>query len=186
MRLVAALITLTSPAMATEEPPYTLVEREGDFEIRDYPALIVAEVRVEGDRREAANQGFRLLANYIFGGNRPAEKIAMTAPVTGESAGDGLWTVAFIMPAKWSMETLPRPDDEAVTLRETPPRRVAVLRFSGLMGEQRAAEKRVELEAVLAHRGLEARSDPTYAAYNPSWIPGPFRRNEIWIEVAAD
>lgn len=200
---LAALIAFAGPAMATEEPPYTLVEQDGDFEIRDYPALILAEVEVEGDRREAANRGFRPLANYIFGGNRPGEKIEMTAPVvstrdteaeridmtapvTSQPAGEGRWRVAFIMPAEWSLETLPTPNDADVRVRETPARRVAVLRFSGLMGEDRIAEKLDELQSVLARRGLAARSAPTYAAYNPPWIPGPFRRNEIWIEIAAD
>lgn len=204
MRLVLvllALIALTAPAMATEEPPYTLVEQDGDFEIRDYPALIVAEVTVEGDRREASNRGFRPLANYIFGGDRPSEKIemtapvtstragetiAMTAPVTSAPAGEGEWRVAFIMPAGWTMDTLPAPGDADVTLREIAPRRVAVLQFSGLMGETRVAEKLEALQAILARRGLTALSPPTYAAYNPPWIPGPFRRNEIWIDIAAD
>ncbi|MGJ3233169.1 MAG: SOUL family heme-binding protein [Oceanicaulis sp.] len=188
MRLIlalAALIALAGPAMASEEPAYTLIAREGDFEIRDYPALILAEVQVEGDRRAATNAGFGPLANYVFGGNQPAERIAMTAPVTSEPSGEGRWRVAFIMPAQWSMETLPAPNDASVSLRETPARRVAVLRFSGLMGERRASEKLAELEAVLVRRGLEPVSGPTFAAYDPPWIPGPFRRNEIWIEIAA-
>ncbi|MFW5662044.1 MAG: heme-binding protein, partial [Oceanicaulis sp.] len=73
-----------------------------------------------------------------------------------------------------------------VTLRERPARRVAVIRFDGLMGEQRIEDKLAELEAFLARQGREARSAPTYAAYDPPWIPGPFRRNEIWIEIAPD
>lgn len=207
MRLIAFILALvlTGPAMATEEPSYTLVERDGDFEIREYPALVIAEVTVEGDRREASNRGFRPLANYIFGGNQPSqaiemtapvtstragrsegETIAMTAPVTSEAAGEGRWRVAFIMPAKWSMDTLPAPDDAQIDLRETPARRVAVLQFSGLMGEDRIAEKLAELQGVMARRGLTAQSPPTYAAYNPPWIPGPFRRNEIWIEIVPD
>jgi hypothetical protein len=195
---VAALFS--GAALAAEEPPYTLVETQGSIEIRDYPGLIVAEVEVEGDRRGAANRGFRPLAGYIFGGNQPREDIAMTAPVTStrsgdniamttpvtsEPAGEGMWTVAFIMPPVWTMETLPVPDDASVSLRETPARRVAAIRFSGLMGERRAQSHLRELEAFIAERGLQALSAPTYAAYDPPWIPGPFRRNEIWIEIAA-
>lgn len=205
MRLIASLAALialfTAPAMATEEPGFTLVESHGDIEIRDYPALILAEVEVSGDRREATNRGFRPLAGYIFGGNSPREEIAMTAPVTStraqgqeiamtapvtsEPAGEGAWRVAFIMPEDWTMETLPGPDDARVELREVPARRVAVIRFNGLMGERRVEEKLSELEAFLSGRGLAAAGAPTFAAYNPPWIPAPFRRNEIWIEIDA-
>ena len=205
MRLIAVLAALTAlacaPAMAAEEPPYTLVETHGDIEIRDYPALVVAEVEMEGDRREAANRGFGPLADYIFANDRQGEKIAMTAPVTSapadagadaamaapvtrEPAGEGRWRVAFIMPQGWTMETLPAPRED-VTLREVPARRVAVIRFNGLMGEERIADKLAELQAFLTEHGQEPASAPTYAAYNPPWIPGPFRRNEIWIEIAA-
>lgn len=200
--LLSALVAMfTAPAMATDEPSLTLVERVGDIEIRDYPALIVAEVEVQGDRREATNQGFRPLAGYIFGGNSPREEIAMTspvtstraggqeiamtAPVTSEAVGEGSWKVAFIMPEDWTMETLPAPNDARVTLHETPARRVAVIRFSGLMGEQRVADHLSELQGFLDERGLAGVAAPTYAAYNPPWIPGPFRRNEIWIEIPA-
>lgn len=200
---LAALIALISaPAMAAEEPPYAVVETHGDIEIRDYPALIVAEVEMDGDRREAANQGFRPLAGYIFGGNSPREEIAMTAPVTStpaeggaeiamtapvtsEPVGEGSWRVAFIMPEQWSMDTLPAPDDARVELREVPARRVAAIRFNGLMGEDRIADKLSELQTFLDEHDHEAASAPTYAAYNPPWIPAPFRRNEIWIEIAA-
>ena len=113
------------------------------------------------------------------------QEIAMTAPVTSEPAGDGTWTVAFIMPEQWSMDTLPAPDDASVELRELTARRVAVIRFSGLMGERQSAEHLSQLERFLADRGLQAVSAPTFAAYDPPWIPGPFRRNEIWIEIAA-
>jgi hypothetical protein len=199
---LAALIALfTAPAMAAEEPSYTLVEAHGDIEIRDYPALILAEVEMIGDRREATNRGFRPLAGYIFGGNSPREEIAMTAPVTStraqgqeiamtapvtsEPAGEGTWRVAFIMPERWTMDSLPAPDDARVELRELPARRVAVIRFNGLMGERRVEEKLAELEAFLSERRMAAVSAPTFAAYNPPWIPAPFRRNEIWIEIAA-
>jgi hypothetical protein len=197
--LAAALVS--GPAMAAEEPSYTLVERVGSIEIRDYPALIHAEVTVRGDRQGATRRGFGPLANYIFGGNQPREEIAMTAPVTAsrsgqsiamtapvtsEPVGEGEWVVSFIMPPEWTMQTLPVANDPDVRLREAPPRRVAVIAFSGVMNERRAERHLEELEAFLSERGLTAQAEPTYAAYNPPWIPGPFRRNEIWIEISAD
>ena len=194
-----AAILVSGPAMAAEEPAYTLVERMGSIEIRDYPALIHAEVSVPGDRQEAMRRGFQPLANYIFGGNQPQSEIAMTAPVTSSRSGQsiamtapvtserpeagGAWTVSFIMPSEWTMQTLPAANDPRVRLRQAPPRRVAVVQFSGVMNERRSERHLAELEAFLDERGLKAQGEPVYAAYDPPWIPGPFRRNEIWIEI---
>jgi len=198
--LMGAVIVSTA-AMATEEPQFTLVVRDGAIEIRDYAPHIVAEVTVDGDRRGASSRGFRPLANYIFGGNQPRAEIAMTAPVTSQQSGtqiamtapvtrqpdqDGDWTVAFIMPSDWSMQTLPVPDDPSVRLREQPARRIASIQFSGQMSAPRAEAHLVELLTYLDAQGATPVSAPTFAAYDPPWIPGPFRRNEIWLELATD
>jgi len=205
MRMFAGLAGLvcclvSGAAMAAEEPDYTLVERDGPIEIRDYAPQILAEVVVEGDRRQASGRGFRPLAGYIFGDNRPREEIAMTAPVTSTRSGqdiamtapvtteadaDGRWTVAFIMPSEWTMQSLPEPMNSDVSLREQPARRIAVYQFSGVMNDARAQRGRDALEAYLEARDLEPAGAPTYASYDPPWIPGPFRRNEIWIEIRA-
>jgi hypothetical protein len=199
--LFAALIALTpSAAMATEEPAHRVVERQGAIEIREYAAMIVAEVEVSGDQTRASNRGFRPLANYIFGGNTPrqeiamttpvtaapsrGQEIAMTAPVTYEPGEDGRWTVAFVMPSEWTMDTLPQPNDPNVTLREVAPKRIAAIRFNGGRNPRRFAAHQAELMAFLDARGLTAVGDPTFAYYSPPWIPTSLRRNEIWVELA--
>lgn len=204
MRLAAFLIALAAlgaaPVMAAEEPAHTVIERVGDIEIREYAPMIVAEVEVRGDQTSASNRGFRPLADYIFGANTPrreiamtapvtarpseGQEIAMTAPVTARPGEDGLWTVAFVMPAEWTLETLPRPEDPAVTLREVEAKRVAVIAFSGGRDARRFAAREAELGAFLEARGLTPAAAPVYAYYSPPWIPPPFRRNEIWIELA--
>tara|TARA_R110002073_G_scaffold76656_31_gene186131 strand:+ start:584 stop:1150 length:567 start_codon:yes stop_codon:yes gene_type:complete len=188
--------------MAADEPPHSVVERVGDIEIRDYAPMIVAEVEVTGSRREAASRGFRPLAGYIFGGNSPREDIAMTAPVTTTRSGgeeiamtapvtttpgeDGRWTVAFVMPPEWTMDTLPEPDNDAITLREVPGKRIAAIRFNGGGNDQAMAQHQAELEAFLAERGLRAIGEPVYGGYSPPWTLGPFRRNEVMIEIATE
>jgi SOUL heme-binding protein len=201
--LLALSFTLAgAPAMAADEPPHTVVERVGDIEIRDYAPMIVAEVEITGSRREASSRGFRPLAGYIFGGNSPREEIAMTAPVTTTRSGgqeiamtapvtttpgeDGRWTVAFVMPEEWTMETLPEPDSNAVTLREVPGRRIAAIRFNGGGNDRAMMVHQAELEAFLDERGLTAIGEPVYAGYSPPWTPGPFRRNEVMIEIATE
>lgn len=191
--------------MATEEPPYQVHRKDGAFEVRDYPALVVAEVTVGGERDEAANAGFRLLAGYIFGGNTRQQSIAMTAPVVqapavqapaaGESiamtapviqtAGtSGAWIVRFVMPRAYTLETLPTPNDPRVRLTPTPPVRVAVVRFSGLARPRQVAEQTAALEAFLAGQRLSAAGPPSLARYNPPWTPWFLRRNEVWIPLS--
>jgi len=133
--------------MAIEEPQYAVFLREGACEVRDYQAAIAAEVSVTGDQRTAVRKGFRLLAGYIFGGNRRQQSIAMTAPVAQQrtsemiamtapvtqTQSDGAWVVRFTMPGAYSLETLPEPNDPNVKLRAVAPARFAVIRFSGLV-----------------------------------------------------
>ncbi len=188
--------------MAVEEPPFRLVSRESGFEIRDYPALVVAEVTIEGSRAQAANRGFRPLAGYIFGANRPRAKIAMTAPVlTAPASRDGekiamtapvlqspldadRWVVRFVMPQGYSLANLPAPDDPRVTLVETPARRVAVMRFTGLWDEAGLARKSAALDAGIRAAGFTAAGPPSFAFYDPPWTPPFLRRNEIMTPIA--
>jgi SOUL heme-binding protein len=184
-------------AAAAEEPPYGVVRHEGSFEIRDYPALALAEVTAPGDRNSAAYSGFRKLAGYIFGRNARKQSIEMTAPViearagagmttadpTGSSAGAQGWVIRFVMPRELSVDALPKPDDQAITLREAPPARVAVVRFSGLAGDDAVAAKTVELQAFVKARGLSPIGPPVIAQYDPPWTLWFMRRNEIMMPI---
>ena len=198
--LIVTLVTLTGgPAMAVEEPPFTIAFQAGAIEVRDYPAVIAAEVTVGGDRGAAVNAGFRLLAGYIFGGNTRKQSIAMTAPVVqarggGEtiamtapvtqSGGPGAWVVQFIMPKGSTLASLPTPNDARVKLRPLPPTRIAVARFSGLTGDADIQRETIALEAFIAQRHLRAAGKPALARYDPPWTLWFMRRNEIWIPLA--
>lgn len=185
--------------MAVEEPAFTTVIKDGAFEVRDYPALVVAEVTVSGDQKEAANKGFRLLAGYIFGGNKRRDSIAMTAPVAQQPSSEkiamtapvtqiqnaGMWTVRFTMPSTYTMDTLPEPNDPNVHLRSLPPERFAVLRFSGLARKGDVEAKSQELIAAVAAHHLRASGSVSLAQYNPPWTLWFMRRNEVMIPVEA-
>ncbi|MFC4441736.1 SOUL family heme-binding protein [Caulobacter henricii] len=169
--------------MAVEEPAYRSVLRVGAFEIRDYPTLIVAEVSVSGDQKEAAGSGFRLLAGYIFGGNTRRQSIAMTAPVTQVQSA-GKWIVRFTMPSAYSMATLPEPNDPNVHLRAVPATRFAVLKFSGLAGKEDVTAKAARLEGLVSTHNLSATGPVSLAQYDPPWTLWFMRRNELMLPVA--
>lgn len=180
--LILIALTLTGVAMATEEPKYSIIEKEPPFEIRSYAPVIVAEVQVEGDLDDASSQGFRLIAAYIFGQNQVNQKIAMTAPV-GIESNVGKWTASFVMPAEYSMETIPKPMNPQVQLRQIPALKKAVISFSGFYNSQKVAEKTLELEQWMKVRNLSAAGAPNFARYNPPWTLPFMRRNEIMINL---
>ncbi len=204
--LFAVLASAT--AMAIEEPRFEVLEQQGSFELREYPAYVVAETRVEAGFASAGNIAFQRLFKYISGNNVAQQEIAMTAPVTqsrSESRGEkiamttpviqqtekpggttGGYRVAFIMPATYTRDTVPEPLDPTVRIVATPARLMASLRFSGWMSEELHQKKERALRAELATRKLAVSGEPITAQYDAPFVPGPFRRNEVLIPVSRD
>ena len=199
MLATAVIIFGAMDAMAIEEAPYTVVKKDHKFEIRDYAPHILAETVVEGDFEEAGNKAFNVLFGYISGDNRSREKLAMTAPVSQEPKGEKIkmtapvgqqrvqesWAVSFMMPASYTLETLPEPDDPTVRLRQVPARRIAAVRYSGFWSEKSYLRYKLELESWIHEKGLTMVGDPIWARYNPPFTPWFLRRNEILIPVDA-
>ena len=170
----------------TEQPDYLVLRSEGDFALRDYPALVVAEVSKTGSREGASGASFRRLAAYIFAKDRPAggEKIAMTAPVLQDETRPGEWRMRFVMPSKYTLDTLP-PAPADITLTQTPARRMAAVRFSGNASERDLALMEARLRDWMREQGLMPAGEAEFAFYDAPMIPGPLRRNEVLIPVAA-
>ena len=196
--LAAAFIIIGAMnAMAIEEAAYNVVKRDDKFEIRDYAPHILAETVVEGDLEQAGNKAFSRLFRYISGENRSRDKVAMTAPVSQEPMAEKIkmtapvwqqrvqdrWAVSFMMPASYTLETLPEPQDPEVKLRQVPARRMAAVRYSGTWSEQRYLRYLTELESWIHKRGLTILGDPVWARYNPPFTPWFLRRNEILIPI---
>ena len=167
-----------------ETPPYETVRADegAGIEVRDYPALLAAEVTREGGRDAAVRAGFGPLAGYIFAKERSGEKIAMTAPVT-QARDDGAWTIRFIMPQGYDRETLPVPAGEDVEIVEVPARRVAAIRFSGVQTDALLAEREAVLREWLAANDLPSDGAATFAYYNDPFTPGFLRRNEVLVAL---
>ncbi|GAM11105.1 heme-binding-like protein At3g10130, chloroplastic [Geobacter sp. OR-1] len=194
--LVVTLLT-GARAMAIEETPYTVIKASGIFEVRDYEPHILAETLVDGTLEDAGNKAFRRLFNYISGANRSRSSIAMTAPVSQESSGEkitmtapvsqqasaGKWAVSFMMPASYTLATLPVPDDSSITLRQVPARRMAAVRYSGTWSEKNYLDYKQRLENWIGENGFEISGEPVWARYNPPFTLWFLRRNEILIPV---
>lgn len=195
--LAAVLAAVAAPAQAIEEPAYTVVRADGPFEIRDYAPMVVAETVVAGSAERAGGRAFRALFEYIDGNNRArqeiamtapvtqqraAEKIAMTAPVT-QQAAEGGWAVRFVLPAAYTLETAPEPNDPAVSIRAIPPQRVAAVRYSGTWSRERYEAHLGALRQWLADAGQEVAGEPVWARYDAPFVPWFMRRNEVLVPL---
>ncbi len=197
-----------SPAQSRdsiEEPAHEIIARGEGFELRDYQPMIVAEVSIEGERRRATSAGFRRLAAYIFAQDRPLagerqdqgekiamtspvlqdQKIAMTAPVLQDSPADAassVWRTRFVMPASYTMESLPTPPKD-ITLTEIPARRMAAVLFNGYGERDDLALMESMLRGWIKEQGYTVSGEVEYAFYDGPWVSGPFRRNEVMLPV---
>ena len=180
--LVISLVTsvMTTQAIAIEEPVYQ-VEKAWEteqIEIRAYAPRVMAVTEMIED----SNGGFRVLAGYIFGGNAEEQEIAMTAPVQQSMEGDR--EMAFMMPAEYTLEDLPEPEDQRVSFREAPAYTAAVIQFSGWASAEKADENWQQLRQFLIAEGIDITGEPTLNQYNPPWTLPFMRRNEIIVPVA--
>jgi len=181
-----------------EQAEYTVKKKANGYEIREYPAHIVAQTTVTGSYEDALQQGFRIVAGYIFGGNRKKEgismtapvveqrsrgkSIAMTAPVTANIEGES-HTIAFGMPRSYTLATLPAPTDSRVKLVEISKKKMAVKRFSLWRTDARVQSKKQELLRALSRDKAVVVGEPQYAGYNAPWTPPWMIRNEVLVEI---
>ena len=164
-----------------ETPKYQVIKSFGKVEIRKYPNLILAQTKLgSSEYKSSGNNGFRTVANYIFGGNSKQQKIAMTVPVImnmGDSA-----SMSFVMPAEYEMNDLPKPASDQVQIRKQESKMLAVLRFGGYSDDEKIRKYAKRLEDVLIENKIKVKSALLYMGYNAPWDVVN-RRNEVAFEV---
>lgn len=197
--LLTVLLTLTvDSVMAAEEAKYSVSIKKDNLEVREYEPSIVAEVIVNDDFEDASGAAFRSLFNYISGDNTKRSKIAMTSPVSqkaepekiamtspvGQRKAEQGWAVSFMMPASYTMDTIPVPDNPEVVLREVPAYRAAAIRYSGRWTEKSYKKHLTLLREWIASENFEVVGEPVWARYNAPFTPWFARRNEILIPIS--
>ena len=185
-----------------EQADYTVVKKMKGYEIREYPAHIVAQTTVQGSYGESMGNGFRIVAGYIFGGNTKKESIAMTAPVVaqkvrGEKISENIamtapvvattegdsQIISFGMPRSYTLETLPTPNDPRVKIVMIPTKKYAVLQFSWYRSDARVKGMQEKLAMALARDGVATKGNTSYAGYSAPWTPPWMNRNEVLVEI---
>ncbi len=195
--LILIVGVLAGPVISNvEKPDYKVIQSEQNIEIRQYEPMIIAEVDVEGKREDAIRDGFRLIADYIFGNNKvkldiamtspvqqqESQKIAMTAPVQQQSTGRS-WQISFVMPSKYSMESLPEPNNDRVRLKEILTKKFIVIEFSGTNSNENVTKHENQLMNYIEANQIKINGSPKYAFYNAPWTLPFMRRNEVMIEI---
>ena len=195
--LILVVGVLAGPVMSNvEKPGYKVIQTEQNIEIRQYEPMIIAEVEVDGKREDAIRDGFRLIADYIFGNNtvqrdiamtapvqqQESQKFAMTAPVQQQSTGRS-WQISFVMPSKYSMETLSEPKNDRVRLKEILTKKFVVIEFSGTNSNENVTEHENQLMNYTEANQIKIIGSPKYAFYNAPWTLPFIRRNEVMIEI---
>jgi hypothetical protein len=183
------------------EPHYDTLKHDGPFEVRRYGPMVIAETFIDGESYSAASgKGFNRLAGYIFGKNRSKTSISMTAPVLQERGSEkismtapvlqhpdkGGWSMAFVLPDGFTLQSAPEPLDPEVKLREVPPATIAVVTFSGLHSAANLEKYGRQLQTWLKKQGYRELSEPRLASYDPPWTIPFLRRNEVQIMIASD
>ena len=195
--LLAPVLLYSCALVRTEKADYAVLSKQGKFEIRQYASHIVAETSVNASFEEAGNVAFRRLFDYISGNNQKKESIAMTAPVKQAARSEKIamtapvqqrqaqdrFDISFVMPSKYTMDTLPDPLNSDVVLREIPARKIAAIRYSGTWKQSRYEAKKDLLEAFINTKGLTATDQATFARYDPPFQLPFLRRNEVLIPV---
>jgi hypothetical protein len=195
--LTVSYFLVSKSAMAIEKAKYTVLEKKDDFEVRQYESQIVAETYVSGDLEDVGDEGFRRLYAYISGDNQKKQSISMTAPVAQEPESEKIsmtapvgqeqkgnqWRITFLMPAEYTLETLPEPLDERVRLVQEPGSLMAAVRYSGTWSREGYEKNKLRLERYIQRRGLTIAGAAVWARYDPPFMPWFLRRNEVLIPV---
>ena len=197
---ITIFLVFLNSTMAADEPEFDLSFKDKNFEIREYKPKILAQISVSGDFNDASSKGFKLLADFIFGNNNSTDgnsKIDMTAPVVMEPLSKFVdmttpvltegknkeWHVSFVMPKKYSLDTLPKPNNKDIKIISLPTEKYAVIIFSGLVTEKSYDEQAKLLYNFIKNRNLVTLGALQIARYNPPWILPFFRRNELMIRI---
>ena len=195
--LILVVGVLAGPVMSNvEKPDYKVIQSEQNIEIRQYEPMIIAEVEVDGKREDAIRDGFRLIADYIFGNNmveqnismtapvqqKENQKIAMTSPVQQQLAGKS-WQISFVMPSKYNMDSLPVPNNNRVRLKKILTKKFVVIEFSGSNSNENVIGHENQLMNFIEANQINIIGSPKYAFYYAPWTLPFLRRNEVMIEI---
>ena len=189
--IIIAFITIfyTNISMALEEPTYSIVKSNENYEIRKYSNRLAVEVEFSSE-----SSGFRYLFNYISGENTTSEKVNMTVPVTQsakidmtapvtQSNKDGKMLMQFFLPSKFTIDTAPTPTNKRVKLVIIEGGYYAIKRYSGRTSDSNYKKHLEKLKENLISDNIETLDDGIKAIFNGPFTLPIMRRNEVMMKI---
>jgi len=201
------IFSWSAKVSAIEEIPYKVIEKKDNFEIRQYSSHLLAETEVSSNFADAGSKAFGDLFRYIDGNNQSqksqqeksekiemtapviqqekSEKIEMTAPVIQQEKGEnkGTYLVSFVVPQKFTFETVPLPKNTSIKIKKVPEKLMASIRYSGWWSQDNYQKHQELLYQQVKENGYQVIGKPLYARYNAPFTLWFLRRNEILVEV---
>ena len=189
--IIIAFITIfyTNISMALEEPTYSIVKSNENYEIRKYSDRLAVEVEFSSE-----SSGFRYLFNYISGENTTSEKVSMTVPVTQsvkidmtapvtQSKKDGKLVMQFYLPSKFTINNAPKPTNNRVSLVVIEGGIYAVIKYSGRVTDKNFQKHYEELKKYLTKDNINFIEPGIRATFNGPFTLPILRRNEVMIKI---
>lgn len=181
----------------SEEAAYSVLYDKDNIQIRQYEELLIAQTQTNGNYEESSSSGFALLAGYIFGENQSQEKIEMTTPVLKKNqsekiamtapvyqqANNDTWTMTFVLPSKYTLETIPAPLNKNIEIKMVPAKKVATIRYTGFINTKKIEDHAAQLRSWLDSNKYTSLSEPYSAGFDPPWTIPLMRRNEVHIVI---
>ncbi len=191
-KVISALLTwsvillsffLTNSAMSFENPAtYQVISSNEEVEIRQYEPIIVGWVNIKREHEDVVNKGFPILFKYISGNNSTEQKLEMTAPVLQEGNGEK-WRLGFIIPAQYTIETVPKPNDDRLKIELIPSKKLISLKFSGGNTNRNMNRHQEILAEYIEANNIKTVGNFTFAYYDAPWTLPFLRHNEVLIEI---
>lgn len=165
--------------MALQTFPYTVLSSDPPFEVRRMKDYFVVKANVEESRGYV---GFDACFRYISGENEASQRFSMTTPVLNRMEGVKMKDTAFVL---LNQESFPQPQGNA-TIEKVSSSLMVIIKFGGSVSDQLLAKKQEELKTYIQSEGYTIKDGPWLARYNPPFIPGFLKRNELMMEVFDD
>lgn len=169
----------------TEAPSYQIIKKDGEFEVRHYPKQLIAKITLHGMSYDYFRENaFKKLAAYIFEGHKNEEQVPMTSPVLQHEDPSGAWSMSFIMPPQYTLQTAPKPKNPEIVLEEVEPYDAAAVSYAGNNKLDKIQLHKKELANwIETQPGLQTEGHYFIAQYDAPFVLPIMKKNEILIKV---
>ena len=162
-----------------ERPEFKVILKEKPFEVRQYEPFYAVTYSYEEDK--TMDQGFKTLFKYLSKHNDEEVEISMTVPVI-EVKKEKMQRMSFVLPRVFGADP-PKPLDPRLEITKFEGNTYAVISYRGTSNAEKEGKKEEGLMSWIEKHHWEVSGTPHLAYYNPPFIPGILKYNEIMVKI---